>query len=143
MKRHKTTAPPPGAMLEMRNPRLYGSREEQISARALACRGVPDTRRFGEDPSTGIRWETVPERRPCPRTAAADTPAAHARRVAKLQGAMVECQAVVRDRKARGLDYSEAVTAARTARAEWLAATGADDALRRTVDVACHSDRWG
>lgn len=136
MKRHRTYAPPPGALEPLRNPRLYGRRETQIEGNALRSRGCPNPNRAA-----------VYEDRPVPpaparsRSSAASpqSPRAHARKVERAHARMSEAQAVVRDRKTRGLEYSDAVAQARTARAAWLALTGGAPE-RKTVVVATASD---
>lgn len=120
----------------MRNPRLYGRRDAQIEGIALRSRGCPNPNRAA-----------VYEDRPAPPAPArsswsapsAQSPRAHARRVEKAHARMSEAQAVVRDRKARGLEYFDAVSGARTTRAAWLTLTGGAPE-RKTVAVAAASD---
>lgn len=42
MKRHRESTPPPGALDKLRNTRLYGGRDEQISGASLRARGCPN-----------------------------------------------------------------------------------------------------
>lgn len=136
-KRHRTYAPPPGALARRRNPRLYGTRDEQIAGLALRSRGI-----------TG-RPMAEPDREsaavaPCargPRSEQADTPRAHARRVGKAYAAMMEAQAVVRDARMRGDEPArlEAAVLARELRAAYLAMTG-ELPSGRTLELAQASD---
>jgi hypothetical protein len=138
MKRHRTYAPPPGTLAERRNPRLYGSHDEQIAGLALRSRGI--TGRPMADPDRPRDVSAAPVRRGA-RTETADTPRAHARRVGKAYAAMLEAQAVVRDSRMRGDEPArvEAVALARELRAVYLRLSGAD-LESRELELSAASD---
>jgi hypothetical protein len=118
----------------LRNPRLYGSRDEQIAGLALRSRGI--TGRPAPDPERPRDCSAGPARGP--RVDRADTPRAHARRVAKLEDRMREAQAAAR--AARGTDaHAERVQVARELRANWLRLTG-QDPVSSTIELAAASD---
>lgn len=124
MKRYRTTTPPPGAMMNLRNVRLYGSREEQVAGASLRARGCPS-----------------PDRAPVPRAAAprrseltrAVETEAHVRSLQRAQVAMLEAQRAVRRAKSLGQPYDTLARESRSARAAYLALTGGLE--RRTVAV--------
>jgi hypothetical protein len=140
MKRHRTSAPPPGALTELRNPRLYGGRDEQIAGLALRSRSI--TGRPAPDPDRPRDVSaTVAPRVRGPRTEPADTPRAHARRVGKAYAAMVEAQAVVTDARMRGDESARLAAAeiARELRSAYLAMTG-EAPMARALELASASD---
>jgi hypothetical protein len=140
MKRHRTYAPPPGALAERRNPRLYGSREEQIAGLALRSRGITGRPMADPDRPRDVSATTTPKVRGA-RTDLADTPRAHARRVGKAYAAMLEAQAVIRDARMRDDEPArlEAVALARELRAAWLRLSGAD-LESRELELSAASD---
>lgn len=140
MKRHRTSAPPPGALVELRNRRLYGSRDEQIAGLALRSRSITGRPMADPDSPRDVSATVAPSVRG-PRTALADSPRAHARRVAKAYAAMVEAQAVVTDARMRGDEDARAQAAilARELRAAYLRLSGAEPAPR-ALELPAASD---
>lgn len=126
MKRHRTDAAPPGALMQLRNTRLYGTREEQVSGRALSSRGTPNQDRAYVKP------------RPRRVLQAERAVAAHRRHLQAAQDAMLAAQAATRSAKLAGLPYAELAAVARAARAEYVKLTGGTE--RREVALAESSD---
>jgi hypothetical protein len=111
-KLYRTDAPPAGAFVPVRNRRLYGDREEQISGVALRARGCPNTDRayVGSRKRAELRVER--ENR------------AVVERTQRAQTAMLEAQRAVRAAKQAGQDFADLATRARALRAEYLSLTG-------------------
>jgi hypothetical protein len=124
-KRHRTDAAPPGASLPLRNVRLYGGREEQIGGYALASRGQPSPdRALVHRPRAELRREHD-----------ARMHRAHAQRA---QERMLAAQDAVRTARRMGWDYASLAREARSARAAYLALTGAVQG--GSVEVSVGSD---
>lgn len=136
MKRHRTYAPPPGALVQMRNMRLYGSADEQIAGLALRSRGITGRPMADPDRPRDVSAQTI---RRGARTAIADTPRAFARRVDRARSRMEEAQLAVRHARETGVDPTAAAGAARLARSEYLALVGGMPE-RREIDLAQASD---
>lgn len=114
-KLYRKSGAPAGALLELRNTRLYGDREEQVSGAALRARGCPSPDRAYVPAKSreALRRERETE--------------AHARRLQAAQTAMFEAQRLVRGARAAGLSNSDRMAladSARRARAAYLRLTG-------------------
>lgn len=128
-KLYRQSAAPAGADMQLRNPRLYGGRDEQIAGAALRARGCPNEDRgyVRSRPRAELRRERET--------------AAFARSLQEAQSAMLAAQRAVKRARAlgrpaaeiRGLAYE-----ARTARAAYLRLTGGVE--RRAVDVNTGSE---
>lgn len=128
-KLHRTSAPPAGYGVPLRNTRLYGDREEQISTAALRARGCPNPdRAVVVKPRRVLRDERA-ERR------ARET-------LQRAQTAMLEAQRAVRAARLAGDEDERARLAvlARRARAEYLRLSGGVEGHVVTA-VAEHADR--
>lgn len=131
---HRSSAAPPGALIETRNPRLYGSRDEQIEAFAERSRGCPDPERAVI--YTRRRRTRPSERTTRPAQAAVDcTPREHARKRELLEHNFAALSAQVQAARAAGDEERRAALAARARalRAELLKLTGGVE--RREVEV--------
>jgi hypothetical protein len=138
-KRSRTYAPPPGALIELRNRRLYGGREEQIEGMALRSRGITGRPMADPDRPRDVSDRPAPARGP--RTERADTPRAFARRVDKARVAMEDAQRAVSPcPRERGQDTTAAAhDGADAARGLWLALAGGMPA-GRPIELAQASD---
>jgi hypothetical protein len=114
-KPHRTSAPPTGAHMDLRNMRLYGGREEQIAGAALSARGCPNPNRV---------LVTRPHR-------------AHLQRA---QDAMLAAQRAVRAARLAGQDTAALAATARNRRAEYLKLTGGVE--RREVEATTGASSW-
>lgn len=127
---YRTSAPPPGEGERLRNTRLYGGREEQISTAALRSRGCPNPdRAIVIKPRKQLRTERETQRELVAKQAA--------------QVTMLVAQRAVRDARAAGAAKSEREALARTARiarAHYLRLTGGLESHVVTA-VATHADR--
>lgn len=124
-KLYRTDAPPAGAFLPAQNPRLYGTRDEQISGAALRSRGCPNTDRayVGTRPRRELRVERKNR--------------SVIERTQKAQTAMLEAQRAVRAAKQAGEDFRALAGVARACRAEYLALTGGVE--RHAVESASYA----
>jgi hypothetical protein len=136
MKRHRTYAPPPGALAPLRNTRLYGGREEQIEGMALRSRGITGRPMADPDRPRDVSGSTAPRG---PRTERSDSPRAFARRVDRARARMEEAQLAVRHARETGVDPTAAAGAARAARKTYLDMIGGMPE-RRSLDLAQASD---
>jgi hypothetical protein len=136
MKRHRTYAPPPGALIELRNRRLYGDRDEQIAGMALRSRGITGRPMADPDRPRDVSDRPVPRG---PRTERTDSPRAFARRVDKARVSMEEAQRAVKLARERGQDTTAAAQMARTRRAAYLALAGGMP-VGRPIELAQASD---
>lgn len=122
---HRTTRPPAGAGMKVRNTRLYGGYEEQVSGEALRSKGQPDPR-YGviTKPRADLRREREQ--------------ATHKARLQAAKVRMLSAQDAVRHAKKFGFPYGDLAQEARAARAAYLALSGGTD--RKTVDVSLGSE---
>lgn len=122
MKLYRKSDAPTGALMEVRNVRLYGSQEEQVSGAALRSRGCPSPDRA---------YVPAKTRQALERERATQD---HARRLQRAQTAMLEAQRLVRGSRATNLapdDRARLADDARRKRAEYLRLTGGVE--RRTI----------
>lgn len=122
MKPTRNSTPPPGFGQALKNTRLYGDRDEQVSGTALRSRGTPNPDRAIVPcrPRKVLRIERET--------------AAHRAHLQAAQDQMLAAQREVRRLKACGLPYAAAAADARYLRAEYLKLTGGVE--RREVQVA-------
>jgi hypothetical protein len=129
-KLYRSSVPPAGFDLPVRNVRLYGSHDEQVATAALRSRGCPSPDRA-----------YVPARSRQSLAAQRDREA-HARRLQRAQVAMLEAQRAVKRARTSGRPAAEVralAFAAREARAAYLRLTGGVE--RRTVDAPIAATR--
>lgn len=133
MKRHRESTPPPGALDKLRNTRLYGGRDEQISGSALRARGCPNPDRA-----------VVRRPRRSPALVTRTVPAAPAAPLAlRVENARRNWQVAVNTVKrlrAEGQDVAEAVARARALRHALLALDPESGAQGQTIELAQASD---
>lgn len=131
---HRSTSPPPGALRDVRNQRLYGSPDEQIEAFAERARGCPDPDRATVY-TRRRRTSRAKSEAPVYGRATDTTPAQHARNVAMLERNMAAIANAVRIARECGNEAQRAAmaTRARELRAEWLKLTGGLE--RRVIEV--------
>jgi hypothetical protein len=122
MKPIRNSTPPPGYGQAIRNTRLYGDRDEQVSGTALRSRGTPNPDRalVKARPRKVLRVERET--------------AAHRSHLQRAQDRMLTAQREVRRLKSCGQPFADAASEARAARAEYLKLTGGVE--RREVQVA-------
>lgn len=120
-KLHRTSRAPAGAFEQVRNTRLYGSREEQIAGASLRARGCPSQDRAHA--GTRNRHELRIEREQ----------SGHVARLQRAQTAMFEAQRAVRAAKDARQDFKALAVVARARRAEYLALSGGTERHEVTV----------
>lgn len=125
-KLYRTSTAPAGALLELRNVRLYGNHEEQVATAALRARGCPSPDRAYVPARSRQALANERDRE------------MHARRLQNAQNAMHSAQRAVREARRFGRPTAELADVARGARAAYLRLTGGVE--RKTVNASTGAD---
>lgn len=134
---HRSDAAPPGVSLPVRNPRLYGSRDEQIEGAALRSRSCPNPDSavvYRRRPNSFYR-ERAREREMAAVLRQDSTPAQHVEhlRIAQHNHEVLVAQARAARERGDEPERQRLVALARERRAELIALGGGTE--RRTIDV--------